>query len=155
MSELRETCVFFSYSLILSELLVSQVAAITLILKPTILQVACTFQELHPHKSIFPSFQITHFCSTCLFSLSIGAISSLWCPLSCAALIFNFNRYKLVVLAVLVTSSIGINAICCVLEFLSMGLFFKMTFYVSLAWLLVFWWVLECLRTLIQFLKCA
>ena len=35
---------------------------------------ACTFQELHPHKSIFPSFQITHFCSTCLFSLSIGAL---------------------------------------------------------------------------------
>ena len=45
----------------------------------------------------------------------------------------QFNRCKLVVLAVLFTSSMGINAICCVLEFLSMGLLFKMDFYVSLA----------------------
>ena len=94
-----------------------------------------SFIQISP---FFPSFQITHFCSTCLFSLSISAISSLWCPFSFAALIFNFNRCKLVVLAVLVTSSMGINTICCVLEFISMGLLFKMGFYVSLAWFLCF-----------------
>jgi len=32
----------------------------------------------------------------------------------------------------------GINAICCDLKFLSMGLLFKMGFYVSLAWFLCF-----------------
>ena len=122
------------------EILGNQVAA-TLILKSIHpFKWRAQFEELHPHKSIFPfTFQITHFCSICLFLLWIGAISSLWCPLSFAGLIFNFNRCKLVVLVVLVTVAMGINAICCVLEFLCMGLLFLMGFYVSLTWFLCSW----------------
>ena len=98
-SELRDTCVFFSSSLILSESLVSQVAATHSSWSLSSFKWRAHFQELQPHKFPCSFISFFHFHSktnskTCLYCFLMFQSVELVC------LVFIFGSFIVVVVLV-------------------------------------------------------